>query len=125
MNYYVINEYGFSLFGKNILLKGLGLIENPVTHTWTSYMTIDCAYVYLIIQMGVVTAVAVCVLYYFLVKKLVKNQAYATIIATSAILFYGITESSIVSIYVFLPFLLLLNKHPNSWNNLRVSVLER
>ena len=125
MNYYLLKTYGFSLFGQNISVGLTELIENPVTHAWTSYMTVDCAYIGIPISLGVVTAVLVCILYFFLVKKLVKNQAYATIIVTTAILLYGITESSIVSIYVFLPFMLLLNKHPDSWDNLRVSFLQR
>ena len=125
MNYYLLKTYGFSLFGQNISVGLTELIENPVTHAWSSYMTIDCAYIGIPISLGVVTAVVICILYFFLVKKLVKNQAYATIIATTAILLYGITESSIVSIYVFFPFLLLLNKNPDSWDNIRVSFLQR
>ena len=125
MNYYVLKTYGFSLFGQNVTLDLKGLIMDPVTHAWTSYMTVDCAYIGMIRTLGVVAAVLVCILYFFLVRKLVRNQAYATIIATSAILLYGITESSIISIYVFLPFLLLFNKHPKSWDNLRVSLSQR
>ncbi len=125
MNYYLLKTYGFSLFGQNISVGLTELIENPVTHAWTSYMTVDCAYIGIPISLGVVTAVIICILYFSLVRKLVKNQAYATIIATTAILLYGITESSIISIYVFLPFLLLFNKHPGSWDNLRVSSLQR
>ena len=118
----MLKTYGFSLFGQNVTFDMKELIENPVTHAWTSYMTVDCAYISMICTLGVVAAVLVCILYFFLVRKLVRNQAYATIIATTAILLYGITESSIISIYVFLPFLLLFNKHPKSWNNLRVSL---
>ena len=125
MNYYVLKTYGFSLFGQNITIGLKESIVDPVTHAWTSYMTVDCAYIGMIRTLGVVAAVLVCILYFFLVRKLVRNQAYATIIANTAILLYGITESSIISIYVFLPFLLLFNKHPKSWDNLRVSLSQQ
>ena len=111
MNSYILANKGVALFGQTVEYHGLltEAIYNPVKQTWSNYMTIDNAYMSLIIEFGGVATIVVGMAYFKLMKKLFDFGAINIALVMSIISLYGIAESSIISIYVAFPFLLLLN----------------
>lgn len=111
MNYLILKDSGITLFGHPVEYHGLTTeaIYNPVKGTWSTYMTIDSAYMCLIIEFGLLATIVVGIAYYKLIKKLFRYDAINIVFVMSILSLYGFTESSLLSIYVAFPFLLLLN----------------
>lgn len=113
LNSYVISSNPIPLLGQRLVFDMSTSIYNPVTKLWSTYMTIDNAYIMLLMEMGVLSTVLYFVLYYALVKKLIKSRAFPLILILSILSLYGIAESSVINVYVCFPFLALLNKRVN------------
>lgn len=112
MNSYILMTKGISLFGQPIEYHGLTTeaIYNPVTKSWSHFMTIDNAYVCLIIEFGLITTIVFGIIYFKLMQNLFKYGAINIAFVMTIISLYGVTESSIISVYVAFPFVLLLNE---------------
>lgn len=124
MNNYILTNESITLLGQPTEYHGLATepIYNPVTDGWTNFMTIDCAYMSLIIEFGLLATVVIGIAYFTLIRRLIKYDAVRIAFAMSIISLYGLTESSIISIYVAFPFLLLLNEKINDRKtNMRVA----
>lgn len=111
MNNYILMSKGITLLGQPVQYHGLTseAIYNPVTQSWSHYMTIDSAYMSLIVEFGLLATIVIGIAYFKLMNKLFKYDALSIAFAMTIISLYGLTESSIISIYVAFPFLLLLN----------------
>ena len=111
MNSYILINKGITLFGQPIEYHGLTTeaIYNPVTKSWSHYMTIDNSYMSLIVEFGLLATIVVGVTYFKLMKKLFKSNAISIAFAMTILSLYGMAESAVVNIYVAFPFLLLLN----------------
>lgn len=109
MNSYILKKIGISLFGHPFEYHG-EVIYNPVTQGWSHYLTIDSAYMCLIIEFGLLITIVIGIAYYKLIRKLLKCYAIDIVLVMSILSLYGFTESSLLSIYAAFPFLLLLNE---------------
>lgn len=65
-----INEYGFSLFGKVIEMKGNGGVNNGVTN----YFFIDCSYLHIALRYGIIILFIICILYTYFNKMRIQNN---------------------------------------------------
>lgn len=112
MNNYLLTHDGITLLGQPTEYHGYTAeaIYNPVTESWSHFMTIDSAYMDLIIEFGLLATVVIGITYFKLMRKLFKYDAVSIAFAMTIISLYGLTESAIISIYVAFPFLLLLNE---------------
>lgn len=108
MNSYILTNKGVSLFGQPFEYHGEAIF-NSVTQGWSHYLTIDNTYMSLIIEFGLIVTIVVGIIYFKLMKKLFKYGAINIAFVMTIISLYGLTESSIISVYVAFPFLLLLN----------------
>ncbi len=108
MNSYILTNTGITLLGRPFEYHGEA-IYNSVTQRWSHYLTIDNAYMSLIIEFGLIATIVVGIVYFKLMKKLFKYGAINIAFVMTIISLYGLTESSIISVYVAFPFLLLLN----------------
>ena len=111
MNHYILMNKGIALLGQATEYHGYiaEAIYNAVTQSWSHYMTIDSAYADLIIEFGLLATIIIGIAYFKLMKKMFKYDAVNIAFVMTIVSLYGITESSIISIYVAFPFLLLLN----------------
>ena len=85
-------------------------IYNSISDKWTTYMTVDNVYVGMLLQMGLLSTLLVFGAYYCLIKKFSILDEYPSIIVLSLLCIYGLVETSILSVYVCFPFLVLLNR---------------
>ena len=83
---------------------------NPVTDTFSTYNTVDNAYVSGLIQMGIMAMIIVFVINILLTYKIYKKNHPQLLIIQLLILTYGLFESSIFSIYISFVFLYLITK---------------
>ncbi len=111
MNNYILMNKGITLLGQSVEYHGLisKKIYNSVTQSWSNFMTIDNAYMSLIIEFGLLATIVVGIAYFKLIRKLIKYNAIRIVFVIIILFIYGLTESSIISIYVVFPFVLLLN----------------
>ena len=94
MNYFILTTKGISLMGSATEYHGLtkDLIYNPVTQTTSHYMTIDCAYIGLLVEFGLLATIVICIAYFCLAKKLFKYNAVNLIFVMSILYVYGLTS---------------------------------
>ena len=124
MNNYILTHDDITLLGHRTEYHGFmsESTYNPVTGGWSHFMTIDSAYMGLIIEFGLLATVVIGIAYFALIRRLIKYDAVRIAFAMTIISLYGLTESSIISIYVAFPFLLLLNEKINDRKtNMRVA----
>ena len=91
MNSYILANKGVALFGQTVEYHGLltEAIYNPVKQTWSNYMTIDNAYMSLIIEFGVLATIVVGMAYFKLMKKLFDFGAINIALVMSIISYMG------------------------------------
>ena len=124
MNNYILTHDDITLLGQRTEYHGFmsESTYNPVTGGWSHFMTFDSAYMGLIIEFGLLATVVIGIAYFALIRRLIKYDAVRIAFAMTIISLYGLTESSIISIYVAFPFLLLLNEKINDRKtNMRVA----
>ena len=112
MNHYILANEGISLMGHPIKYQGIGseAIYNSVTKSWSYYMTVDNAYVSLLVGFGLLATIIVFFAYIKLMEKLFTYAAVNISFVMTILSIYGLTESSLISVYVAFPFILLLNE---------------
>lgn len=82
--------YGISLFGNR--LEFLGMTDK------SKYLTIlDISYLNILIQYGIIVTFIICISFYNMLKKIIKNNKNEAIICILAICMYGLME-----IYIFM-----------------------
>lgn len=108
MNSYILANKGITLLGQPFKYYGEAIYDS-VKQGWSYYLTIDNAYMSLIIEFGLLATIIIGITYFKLMRKLFKYNAISIAFVLTIISLYGITESSIISVYAAFPFLLLLN----------------
>ena len=103
----VISDYGFSLFGKDIKMQGWGFS----TLEWDAelgYYFVDCGWLSIILQYGIVMAAFVCAVY-----TVVSMRSFKAGDSVLPVILFFIALSSVVDHHIleywFNPFLLVLN----------------
>ncbi|WP_416326821.1 hypothetical protein [[Eubacterium] hominis] len=110
LNHYNLTHYKIPLFGQSISLWNMtDSFYNPVTKVWSNFMTVDSTYVISLLCLGLISTIVILILYQRLIIKLRNHKYYGTIIVLSLLCLYGFTESSMLSIFMFFPFLIMLN----------------
>lgn len=110
LNYYSLTHFDVTLFGQRLSLWTYGSYYNPVTEVWHSSVTVDCVYVMLLLNLGIISTMTIFYAYRRVVMKLCDGEAYVWVMVLTFMCLYGLTESSVLSIYVFFPFLTFLNE---------------
>lgn len=89
LGYTAIHEYGFSLFGKAVRWYGMGsLKKNPAL----VYNYVDCAYLKLLIEAGIVLVLVMIAGFYFVGRKLAEARQYYLIWSLLIAFAYGIVN---------------------------------
>lgn len=111
LNYRNLSLNKLKLLGQKIELFTTDIeYYNPVTDTFSTYNTVDNAYVSGLIQMGIMAMIIVFVINILLTYKIYKKNHPQLLIIQLLILTYGLFESSIFSIYISFVFLYLITK---------------
>lgn len=116
MNYYNLQKYGISMFGQSFSYNG-ELMYNTVTHMYSTFNTLDGAYICLIIEMGLVGTIIWIVAHTLLIRRCLQENYYGLLVSAILIMFYGLTESSVVSIFISFPLLFIFSKSDNYRNS--------
>ena len=111
LNYYNLTNHNITFLGQHVDLWNMtNKIYNSISDKWTTYMTVGNVYVGMLLQMGLLSTLLVFGAYYCLIKKFSILDEYPSIIVLSLLCIYGLVETSILSVYVCFPFLVLLNR---------------
>lgn len=95
-------EYGVSIFGNEIEWVGHSVVE-----TNRVYNYVDCSYVQLLLEYGVLFLVMVIVIYTVMMYRAVKEERYETLWILFFILGFSITEPRLMNL-IFNPFPVLI-----------------
>jgi len=106
LGYDAINEYGYSLFGHDITWGGNGL-RSQVGEGGMIYNYVDCSYLQILLQYGLIFLVLVLLAYSIIMWKAIKEKRYSACWIILVILVFAITEPRLIS-REFNPFILLL-----------------
>lgn len=100
LNYYLLNKFGISLFGQNVVLQdNSGTVYNDIRDTWGAIITCDCSYVNSLILMGLIPTVICLIVYIFIMKKAIDSRNYMIIAVALLLALYAFCESQLVDIY--------------------------
>ena len=102
LGYKAINEYGFSLFGKDITWVGY-TYSNPNPN---NYNYVDCSYLQIGLQQGLIFLFIVLILFSYIIIKMIKEEKYYGAWICVFISVFSMTEPRLVNI-VFNPFVIL------------------
>ena len=114
LNYRNITLYGVKIFGQYIIWGNGQTFYNPITGTYSTYNTVDNSYICLLIQMGVAMTVIYVLLFAKVAKKMFAEKNAALLCFMVILAFYGMTESSILDVFVSVPFISLMSYTPLS-----------
>ena len=105
LNYRNLGLFGIKLFGQKANFYTTNIsYYNEVTKTYSTFNTIDNAYMCGFITMGIIAMIVLYVCYILLVKKCYKDIQVNLLGIIAILCIYGLVENSILSIYVSLPF---------------------
>ena len=97
-----IEKYGIHLFGQKIEWIGYGISEN----LRGEYNYVDCSYLQIIVEYGVVFLLLVLAIYSLMIKKSIENKQYYLTWILLIILVFSITEPRLLNL-TFNPFVFL------------------
>ncbi len=100
-----INEYGFSLFGKNVEWIGYS-IKSPTAEAAIGYNYVDSSYLQLGLNYGMLFLIIVLLIYSVVLYKAVRQKDYYLISIVTVILIFSVTEPRLMNL-AFNPFPLL------------------
>ncbi len=106
LGYEAIQEYGFSLFGQKITWYGNGL-RSQVGQEGIAYNYVDCSYLQILLQYGLVFLIIVLLAYSIIMWKAIQEKRYSACWVILVILIFAITEPRLVNM-AFNPFILLV-----------------
>lgn len=108
LNYRNFGLFGIKIFGQkaNFYTQNIKYY-NEVTKTYSTFNTIDNAYMAGFITMGILAMIVLYVCYIFLVRKSYQNAQINLLSIIAILCIYGLIESAMLSIYVSLPFFYL------------------
>lgn len=122
MNYFNLNKYGITLFGSRTSFEG-DLLYNPVTEGYSTFNTLDGAYICLLIQFGVVAMMLWLLLYHYVLKLTYRNKNVNLYTVALFISIHGFVESSTIDIIIsFVLIYLYANKSQYNIKNNDCSV---
>lgn len=110
LNYFNLHQFGIHLFAQNVHFVSGANIFNAVTGTYSTFNTVDNAYMCLLLQMGAVAAGIYVIGHMILCKRLIDDNDSALLTIIFLLGIYGMFESSILNIYINIPFLFLLTQ---------------
>lgn len=112
-------QYGVNIFGQATSWQLNENFYNSVTGLYSTYNTVDNAYICLLIQMGVVSTVIYIVAFIKNVKMAFDNNDSVLIMMILLLAMYGITESSTIEVFINIPFIYLLSSKTTYADNNR------
>ncbi len=101
LGYEAINTYGFSLFGRDITWIG-----NSYKADVTGYNYVDCSYLQIALQQGVIFLCIVLAMYSYIIVKMIREKKYYGAWICVFISVFSMTEPRLVNV-VFNPFVIL------------------
>ncbi len=101
LGYDAINTYGFSLFGQNIIWIGSSYKADT-----TGYNYVDCSYLQIALQQGLVFLCIVLVMYSYIIFRMIEEKKYYGAWIGVFISIFSMTEPRLVNV-VFNPFVIL------------------
>lgn len=119
LNYRNLVQYGVNIFGQATSWQLNENFYNSVTGLYSTYNTVDNAYICLLIQMGVVSTVIYIVAFIKNVKMAFDNNDSVLIMMILLLAMYGITESSTIEVFINIPFIYLLSSKTTYADNNR------
>lgn len=110
LNYYNLKSYGVPVLGQYAYFNSGEAIYNPVTDMYSTFNTVDCAYVILLIQMGIIGTLIYLFSYAKTISKAFLNNNLTLLVSIIVISIYGLVESNILEIWINFPILYLFSK---------------
>ena len=111
LNYRNLILFGIKPFGQKIQVYTTDVLYyNDVTKTYSTFNTIDNAYMMGFISMGFIIMLVVYLFYYLLVKKIYKDEQYNLIGVIICLCIFGLVDTLMLSIYVSIPFFYLTSR---------------
>lgn len=95
LGYDAIHQYGFSLFGQAVRWYGMGSLKKDSTLV---YNYVDCAYLKLLIEAGVVLVLVMIAGFYFVGRRLIETRQYYLIWSLLIAFAYGIVNVHVVMV---------------------------
>ena len=117
LNWYAFTNNEFSLFGQKMNLYATG-VYNPVRDLGNITTTVDNAYAYSLLIMGLIPSLIVSIVYIYVVKKCWENKEAVLIAVAIIIGLYGLTETVILNIYINFIYLYILSRPITDKENL-------
>lgn len=117
LNWYAFTNNTISLLGQEITLNVTG-VYNPVRGVGNITTTIDNAYAFSLLIMGLIPTFIVSIAFIFVIKKCWENGESILIAAAIVIALYGLTETVILEIYINFIYLYILSKPITDKENL-------
>ena len=111
MNYYNFSKSGVNFFSTGVSFVSGENIYNEVTGYYSKYNTIDNSYVCLILQMGLVATLTYIIGHITVCKKALEENNISVLTSIILITILGMFESSILEIYINIPFLYMLTNN--------------
>lgn len=102
LGYQAIQTYGISLFGQNIHWIGFS-IGRDTTSKAIGYNYVDCSYLQIMLEYGVIFLIAIVSIYMVAVYRAVKREDYYLVCILLIVLVFGITEPRLLNL-AFNPF---------------------
>lgn len=106
MNSVAIQKYGFSIIGQAANIMEFSGIFDVVSQKYTSFLTIDCFYIYILVYYGVLGLTLTLFAITAVIKKAWKNNNHGVLTVTILLCVYCMMETT-SSVFV-LPFLTYL-----------------
>lgn len=103
-----IMQYGFSSFGQYIKMSGD--FNVLMTGSLGNYFTLDCIYFYLPIVRGVIPTLFFTLFYLFSIKRCIENRDLKLYVVMLLLLLYGISETTLATIFSSYLFLIAVCK---------------
>lgn len=111
LNYSNLTRYGISLFGQSIVFNTGESIYNMFTGNYSTYNTVDNAYMCLLLQMGIIPMAIYIFANVCVIKKANRRSQYEIMAIAILICIYGLTESSIVNVLYNVPLIYLMSDY--------------
>ena len=100
-----IKEYGIHLFGNKIKWVGYSIGETDEVKAG-GYNFVDCSYLQILLEYGVLFLLLILVIYSFIIYKAYKSNKYYAVWILAIILMFGMTEPRLLNL-LYNPFILL------------------
>jgi hypothetical protein len=122
LNYRNLTEWGTSWFGQATQFFSDKIYFNSVTGTYSTFNTVDNTYMCLVIQMGIIATVIYIIINILNIRKAYIYKNSALLVGIILLSIYGVTESSVIEVFINFPLLYLFALDHREIKNMEIPV---